>query len=68
MTHTYSVTACLYETMQVQAVNEADAIDEARSVLRSLYGGLIFDDYEVERIDEDEYEDDDVDWNTPEHE
>ena len=68
MKHAYSVTACLYETVQVNAANESEAINEARRVLHALYHGLVFDDYEAERFDEDCYEDDDVDWNTPENE
>lgn len=49
----YSVTACYYATTTVEATNEADAIDKAYRELK-LPGGLPFDEYEVECLDEEE--------------
>lgn len=69
MTPTYLVTACYYDTCQVEAANESEAVSKAQSCLRC---GLIWDEFEVEQLDDDEdcnfYEDDDIEWNTPEHE
>lgn len=47
----YIVTASYYETIEVDADNEVDAIDQARQSIK-LPGGVCFDEYEAERIDE----------------
>lgn len=49
----YIVTASYYETIEVDADNEADAIDQARRSVK-LPGGVCFDEYEAERIDEED--------------
>lgn len=50
---TYKVTACWYETVQVEAEDEDSAIDKAYEELRSeiRQKGYV-DDYEVTRLDD----------------
>lgn len=51
----YRVTACWYETVEVEAENEDDAIDKAYKELRSdiCRNGTV-NDYEVKQLDEDD--------------
>lgn len=53
------VTACYYDSIEVEADTYADAIDAARGPLKSTNGNLIFDSYEAERIDDEEDDCDD---------
>lgn len=51
----YKVTACWYETVEVEAVDEDDAIGKAYHELRSdIRRNGTVDDYEVKRLDEDD--------------
>ena len=49
----YIVTASYYETIEVDADDETEAIDQARQSIK-LPGGVFFDEYEAERIDEED--------------
>ena len=53
----YRVTACWYETVEVEAKDEDAAIDEAYKELRSeiRQKGYV-DDYEVKRLDDEDDE------------
>ena len=52
---TFKVTACWYETVQVEAEDEDAAIDKAHEELKSeIRRNGYVDDYEVTRLDEDE--------------
>lgn len=47
----YIVTASYYKTIEVDADDETEAIDQARQSIK-LPGGMCFDEYEAECIDE----------------
>ena len=53
------VTACYYDSIEVEADTYADAIDAAQGPLKSANCNLIFDSYEAERIGDEEDDCDD---------
>ena len=53
----YRVTGCYYDSVEVEAKDENHAIDIAHDSLERP-GGLFFDEYEVECLDDEEDDDD----------
>lgn len=48
----YKVTACWYETVEVEAIDEDDAIEKAYHELKSdIRRNGTVDDYEIKRLD-----------------